>query len=158
MIEKQIYTKLSQIIPDMETRLANGIRHGKSKVNGYMDLSFDYLGSRGDGKHTIALAHNYELNGDLVPDPDMQIRIDTKAKTAEAMTFQNLYAYQEVSFDEAQTDPKNERLKKELNLFLSQWLNNAIEQGHCIDFSKAEKELDNLRRKEGENPEQEIER
>ncbi len=174
MINEQIYTKLSRIIPDMESRLANGIGYGKSKVNGYMDLNFDYLGLRRDGKHTIALSHNYKLNGDMVPDPDMQIRIDTSAKTAEAMTFQNLYLFQEVSFDEVQTDPKNEKLKKELNLFLSQWLTNAIEQGHRIDFSESERErtaenqqdveelrddeLSDLRNKKSEKPEQGIER
>ena len=158
MIEKQIYAKLRQVIPDMENRLATGIRYGKSKVNGYMDLNYDYLGSQGEGQYTIALAHNYVQNGDVVPDPDMQIQIDTNAKTAEAMTFQNLYVYQEVLARTTPPEPKNEKLRKELNLFLSQWLNNAIEQGHRIDFSEAELELTNLRRRDDKNPENEIDR
>lgn len=158
MIEKQIYAKLIRVIPDMESRLAMGVRYGKSKVNGYMDLNYDYLGSRRDGHFTIALSHNYMQNGDVVPDPDMQIRIDTNAKTAEAMTFQNLYVYQEVLAPATPPDPKNEKLRKELNLFLSQWLNNAIVQGHRIDFSEAERELANLRRRDDKNPEHEIDR
>lgn len=158
MIKEQLYNKLSQIIPDMENRLAKGTEYGKSKIDGYMDLNFDYLGKDKSGRHMIALSHYYELNGDMVPDPDMHVRIDTKAKTAEAMTFQNLYIFQRVYDEGNEPTAANEKRKKELNLFLSQWLSNSIEYGYRIDFSKADRALDNLRRRDGKNPEQGIER
>lgn len=138
-----------------------------------MDLNFDYLGKDERGLHTIALSHNYEQNGDLVPDPDMQIRINTQMKTAEAVTFQNVYVYQEVYEEIDGKMYVREKLKKELNLFLSQWLSNAIAQGHRIDLAKTtERELDNsspdsetrkdelgnIRRKDDDRPEKELER
>jgi hypothetical protein len=48
----------------------------------------------------------------LIPDPDMVIRIDTKAETVEALTFQDTYTYREVYPDRNRVDLK---AKKELN-------------------------------------------
>ncbi|HDT14930.1 MAG TPA: DUF1249 domain-containing protein [Firmicutes bacterium] len=86
----------------------------------------------------FSMAHNYEQNGDLVPDPDMEIEIDLERKTAEALTFQNALVYQNV-YD---YDDKGEkimfkpRLKKDLNSFLKMWLKNLTEQGHTIKEEK----------------------
>lgn len=171
-IENHIYSKLSRIIPNMETHLAQGTAAGKSTSEGFMDLNFDYLGKDERGWHTIALSHNYEQNGDLVPDPDMQIRINTEAKTAEAMTFQNIYLYQQVYEEIEGKLYRREKLQKQLNLFLSQWLSNALAQGHRIDLSKAGREhetdtpdsetrkdeLKDIRNKDTNEPEQGIER
>ena len=140
MINAQIYQKLAQLIPNMEERLHNNTAFGKSVSEGFMDLHFDSLGKDATGAYHIALAHYFEQNGDLVPDPDMRIRIDTVAKTAQALSFQNMYVYQEVNPDLPDTDQNNNTLKKELNLFLSDWLNNALNQGHVIDFTKADAE------------------
>ena len=57
----------------------------------------------------------------------MVIRIDTKAETVEALTFQDTYIYREVYPDRDRVDLK---AKKELNEFLLQWLTNLIDQGH----------------------------
>jgi Protein of unknown function (DUF1249) len=65
----------------------------------------------------------------LIPDPDMVIRIDTKAETVEALTFQDTYTYREVYPDRNRVDLK---AKKELNEFLLQWLTNLIDQGHRL--------------------------
>ncbi len=75
---------------------------------GLIDLSVDKL-----TENIIALSHNYVVNGDIVPDPDMQVEIDFKNKTARALSFQNAHIYQKVY---------NEKLQKELNDFLINWL------------------------------------
>ena len=42
-----------------------------------MDLNLDLLSRNGE-IITVALSHYYEQNGDLIADPDMVVRIDTK--------------------------------------------------------------------------------
>jgi uncharacterized protein YqiB (DUF1249 family) len=59
----------------------------------YQTLHVDVL-ERGSDFVTIALAHYYEQNGDLVPDPDMTVRLYSKYGMAEALTFQNAFLYQ----------------------------------------------------------------
>lgn len=62
---------------------------GKSKSGGYMDLNFDYLSKNGD-QIIIALHHRYELNGDLVPDPDMEIKVNLTEKQAEPLSYSDI--------------------------------------------------------------------
>src|SRR5690349_13233953 len=63
----------------------------KFQATGLMDLCLECI-----GKHRISLTHYYKMNGDLVPDPDMEIVVDPVAKTALAQTFQDLYGFAEV--------------------------------------------------------------
>jgi uncharacterized protein YqiB (DUF1249 family) len=75
---------------------------------------------------TIALAHNGKQNGDVMADPDMEIKIYPEMKMAEALTFRNDYMgiYQEVYPEPRKYYPK---LKRELNDFLNNWLKTMIE-------------------------------
>jgi uncharacterized protein YqiB (DUF1249 family) len=93
----------------------------KFQAPGLMDLNVDNLLN-----NTIALAHNGIQNGDVMADPDMEVRIYPEQKMAEALTFQNSYLgiYQEVYPEAGKYYPK---LKKELNEFLSDWLKTMIE-------------------------------
>jgi hypothetical protein len=54
--------------------------------SGLMPLNVDKLTS-----DTIALAHNGKQNGDVMADPDMEVRIYPDLKMAEALTFRNDY-------------------------------------------------------------------
>ena len=141
---KQQYKKLSRLIPNLEEHLVKGTESGKSIAAGFMDLHFDNLGKDKTGAHQIALAHYFEQNGDLVPDPDMQVRVNTEMKTAEALTFQNMYVYQQVYEEEQGKHYVNIKLKKDLNAFLDNWLSNAIAQGHRIDMPTKAIEHDQL--------------
>lgn len=103
----------------------------KLKSDGFMDLNLDML-SEEDGKYTIAMAHNYIQNGDVMADPDMEIRIIPSMKMAEALSFRqdggipiNQHVYKEVD-GKTMVYP---RIKKELNTFLSGWLLNIKNQG-----------------------------
>jgi uncharacterized protein YqiB (DUF1249 family) len=88
---------------------------------GLMPLNVDKLTS-----DTIALAHNGKQNGDVMADPDMEIKIYPEMKMAEALTFRNDYMgiYQEVYPEPGKYYPK---LKKELNDFLNNWLKTMTE-------------------------------
>jgi uncharacterized protein YqiB (DUF1249 family) len=93
----------------------------KFKSPGLMDLNVDKLTD-----DTIALAHNGKQNGDVMADPDLEVRINREGKMAEALTFQNDYLgiFQQVYPEPGKYYP---RLKKELNAFLNDWLKNMIE-------------------------------
>lgn len=99
----------------------------KLKSGAYMDLNLDYLEKDEQGI-IIAMAHNYEQNGDIMADPDMQVRIIPEMHSIEALTFQQdgMGIYQEVYPDPNHVNPK---AKKELNAFLETWLKNLIAQG-----------------------------
>lgn len=101
------------------------------KSGGFMDLNLDMLYEE-DGEFTIAMAHNYIQNGDIMADPDMEIKIIPGLKMAEALSFRqdggipmNQHVY-EVIDGKTMVYP---RLKKELNTFLSGWLLNIKKQG-----------------------------
>lgn len=103
----------------------------KLKSNGFMDLNLDMLFEE-DDKYTIAMAHNYIQNGDVMADPDMEIRIIPSMKMAEALSFRqdggipiNQHVYEEVD-GKTMVYPM---IKKELNTFLSGWLLNIKNQG-----------------------------
>jgi len=126
-LHQSIFAKLLDVVPDLLTIES----HGKSVVGGsIMDLSFDVL-CRSDTKIVIALSHYYKHpSGDMIADPDMEIAVYPKRQIAEALSYQDAYIYRTVySPDRMQVDV---RAKKDLNVFLDEWLSNLVAQGHSI--------------------------
>jgi uncharacterized protein YqiB (DUF1249 family) len=125
-IYERIYEKLEQLVGDM-----NEIPDAKkSQVSGFMDLNLDRVYS-GNGATVIALSHYYKHpSGDMIPDPDMEIRVMPNQRAAEALTYQDAYRYQFVYAGDGQLVSTN--LKRELNEFLDQWLSNCLAQGHRL--------------------------
>lgn len=125
-IYERIYSKLLKLIPELETfQIGDDL---KSKVDNFMDLNLDVL-MKDESSTRIALSHYYESNGDLVADPDMEIRVYFRSKMAEALTYQDTFGYQRVYLEEQRFYPD---LKKKLNIFLNGWLGNCLEQGHLL--------------------------
>jgi uncharacterized protein YqiB (DUF1249 family) len=125
-IYQRIYEKLEQLVGDMkeipEAR--------KSEVAGFMDLNLDRLHAN-DGATVLALSHYYKHpSGDMIPDPDMEIRVKPAERTAEALTYQDAYRYQFVYAGDGNC--VSGRLKQDLNEFLDQWLSNCLAQGHRL--------------------------
>lgn len=85
-----------------------------------MDLVVEKLGD-----NHFSLTHYYESQGDLVPDPDMEVKITPEQKMAEALSYQDTFSYRRV-YDGDKIDTV---AKKDLNIFLNQWLTNLIDQG-----------------------------
>ncbi|CAN5819791.1 hypothetical protein BH10BAC2_BH10BAC2_27110 [soil metagenome] len=124
---EQIFKKISSLVPDLDKiEPGEGI---KLKSKNFMDLNIDVLWKEED-KITFSMAHYYKQNGDMVPDPDMEIAVYPKQKMAEALSYQDSYGYREVYPEPEKFYPK---AKKELNSFLNQWLNNIKMQGHKIE-------------------------
>lgn len=121
-VYNSIFIKLKQIgILNGKGRMQ--LRFMKFKSDGLMDLNVDKLSAS-----IIALAHNGIQNGDVMADPDVEVKINNEKEECEALSFQNDYMgiYQEV-YDEGKCDTK---LKKELNIFLDDWLSNIIDSGY----------------------------
>ena len=126
MKSQLIYKKLIKIIPDIAARRSAG----KSQLHSdaLMDLNLDVL-SKQKNIIRIALSHYYKQNGDMVADPDMEIIVNTKLMTANAMTYQDSMIFQTAEQDGG----INQKLVNSLNEFLDQWLQNCIDQGHKIE-------------------------
>ena len=87
----------------------------------FMPLTFEHLYD-----NRYALMHFYMQNGDMMRDPDVEIVIDVENETAHAMTFtQHPRIFQEV-----EQGDENGRLGRELNNFLSGWLDNINAQDY----------------------------
>ena len=126
-IYQRVYDKLEQLVGNLrEIPEAK-----KSQVPGFMDLNLDRLSA--DGRVTvIALSHYYKHpSGDLIPDPDMEIRVSPNERMAEALTYQDSYTYRFVYGDQERL--VSTAVKQDLNQFLEQWLSNCLEQGHRLN-------------------------
>lgn len=124
-IYERIYSKLQPILDALGDK-----DYVSLSSEGYMDLHVDRCQHKSNShRQVIAIAHNYIQNGDVVPDPDMEIAIYYDRKMAEALTFQNVYIYQEVYFENDGKTFVYPKLKRQLNDFLNQWLDNLKLQG-----------------------------
>jgi uncharacterized protein YqiB (DUF1249 family) len=77
----------------------------------------------------ISLTHYYEQNGDLVPDPDMEIAIFDDREMVEALSYQDSRTYRtSYIMQDGKTliDIEGKRMN---NSFLARWLVNLREQG-----------------------------
>mgnify|MGYP001579011519 FL=1 len=105
------------------------------RVDGYMPLSIEAIGTSADGNRLISICHYGEQNGDLMRDPEMVFELFTRGElsAAEPLSFQNDYMglLQEVyRCDESgKKTHVNTRLKAELKSFARTWFRNIREQG-----------------------------
>ncbi|MFN4254407.1 MAG: DUF1249 domain-containing protein [Saprospiraceae bacterium] len=127
---EKIYEKINRLVPNLD-KIEPG-EAVKLKADGFMDLHVDVLWRDAD-KTTIAMAHYFKQNGDMVPDPDMEIAIYPKLKMAEALSYQDTFGYRQVYPEPGMVAPK---AKQELNSFLNTWLNNLKVQGHQLEVQE----------------------
>ena len=128
---ERIYQKLSKIIDLDKLRLKGALKYISK---GFMDLNLDFLFAGENGSFRIAMAHNFVQNGDLMTDPDMEIRILPSMRMAEALTFQQdfLGIYQQVYTEKNGQTSVSQTTKKQLNAFLNQWLSNIQSQNYKL--------------------------
>ena len=96
----------------------------RNEDSGFMPLTLEWI-----AEDQISVSHFYELNGDLMYDPEMTFRVDRENGTLEPLTFRQdgaLQLYQEVYPAPGRWIPK---LRNELNAFADQWFKNIEEQG-----------------------------
>ena len=121
-IQERIYDALKDLLGNLRELP----EYCKMKSFSFMDLNLDRLEQR-NTITTIGLSHYYKHpSGDMIPDPDMEIRIFHELEMAEALSFQDIFGYKRVYHENGYIDAK---AKRELNNFLLQWLKNLKAQG-----------------------------
>ncbi len=129
MIYETMYNKLVKLGIINQDGSLKFDEYIKLKSGIFMDLNIDHLSHKDDENSiVISLAHNFIQNGDVMADPDMEIKIIPSMKMVEALTFQqdSTGTYQQVYLEDGRFYPT---LKTDLNNFLNSWLKNLIEQG-----------------------------
>jgi hypothetical protein len=115
-----IYEKLDKLTGGIE-KFASSNNYLKLQSSGFMDLIIEC-----NTPNYISMSHYYKQNGDLCPDPDMEIKIIPEIKMAEAMTYEDSFGYKQVYIENGKK--YYPALKKDLNYFLNKWLSNLKEQ------------------------------
>jgi hypothetical protein len=102
----------------------------KLAATGFMDLSIEIL-EEADGGYDIAMAHYYLQNGDMCPDPDMQLFLDPVKKTLTGLSITHAMGLYKCAFLDTNGGHRNLDLRvvEELNKFLGFWLRNLRDQG-----------------------------
>ena len=123
--EQRNFRSLNEIAPEILNGEATYLRFQSGA--GMMPLSIDLL-----NETRLSIAHNYEQNGDLMTDPDMEFVFDREAGTLAARTFQQdgLAMFQRV---EGENGGINRALERQLNSFAAQWFRNIRQQGYRRD-------------------------
>lgn len=116
MKQQRLYSKFVKLFPDFLT----DYKYLKLESDlGFMTLSLDKIGS-----NSVAMAHYYEQNGDLMVDPEIVFDIDSKNKTLTAVSYQqdgmSIYKTYEPDSDE----------QDNCNSFVDTWFNNISTQAY----------------------------
>lgn len=116
MKQQRLYSKFVELFPDFLT----DYKYLKLESDlGFMTLSLDKIGS-----NSVAMAHYYEQNGDLMVDPEIVFDIDSKNKTLTAISYQqdgmSIYKTYEPDSDE----------QDNCNSFVDTWFNNISTQAY----------------------------
>ena len=109
-IERCNYERFESIARPLLTDAACYIKYG---TPGFMDLNAEIIDT-----DRFAMSHNYELNGDLMADPDVEFTVD---KTNRLLFPQS---YQQDSMQYYERVDKDPYKAHELNQFMDQWMHN----------------------------------
>ena len=109
-IERTNYNLFESIAAPVLNNDACYMRYG---TPGFMDLNVEIIDD-----NRFAMSHNYELNGDLMADPDVEFIVDKTNRLLYPQSYQqdNLQFYERVD-----SDPYKAH---ELNGFMDEWMQN----------------------------------
>lgn len=118
-IERRNYELFEDIAKPL---LTNDAYYMKFTTPGFMDLNIEII-----DENRLAIAHNFELNGDLMADPDVEFTVDKENRLLYPQTYQQdtLQIYERLDSDPIRTN--------ELNQFMNQWFNNITDQYYVVD-------------------------
>ena len=140
------YARLRDLLGQAPEKIAPGTTC-RLHTHGFMDLVVEKLSrSSTSGAILLSMAHYFDENGDLCPDPEMVVRIlpsgdeasqeyapstDVRHSRLEALLFQqtNPPVFRAV-YSKAGSYSPNAKL--ELNYFLAFWLRSLKKQGHQL--------------------------
>lgn len=107
----------------------------------FMAVGIDCLDKRPYPGHPMteielyAVAHRYELNGDLVPDPDVEFYVvrtapDSVSVTPTAIDLGGIFGYRRYVFfgNDGTPSKLNKKMQADLAMFCNDWMRNIKEQ------------------------------
>lgn len=126
MARPDLYTMFNRIIPVEVLKVHDYLR---LKSPGFMDLIVEVLQRRGDILW-VSMAHYFEVNGDLVPDPDCELEIDLGRKTLRPLAIQTSFGpYTKAVTEDAQGNKVVHHVRlRDLSDYLKMWLSNLEAQ------------------------------
>lgn len=118
-IERRNYELFEDIAKPL---LTNDAYYMKFTSPGFMDLNIEII-----DENRLAIAHNFELNGDLMADPDVEFTVDKENRLLYPQTYQQdtLQIYERLDGNPIRIN--------ELNQFMNQWFNNITDQYYIVD-------------------------
>lgn len=138
-IYQKNYDRLTSVAPGLDLKLRNydgGDIYGKAVKTGYLDFHLELLRHEGHKFYIRISQYDKTESGKTVPAPDMEIVVDIKKSTVEALKYKDAHkdieVYQKVQ-DRKLTD-KGE--KRSQNRFLGDWLRKLRNHGQKIKWSK----------------------
>jgi len=121
------YDRLMTLIPRINE--LNGLV--TASVDGLMDLHLEVI-DRSRYTTTVSLTHYLDEQGRLIANPYMRIRLYHDAKVAEVLAYQNQSRFKhEYPYPNPKMHQRHE--KRQLNLFLAEWLTYCIARGCRFD-------------------------
>lgn len=126
-IERRNYEQFEAIAAPLLSGDACYIKYGTPY---FMDLNVEIIDD-----NRYAMSHNYELNGDLMADPDVEFTVDKDNRLLYPESYQqdNLQFYQRVDKDPVATH--------QLNEFMDEWLNNIQENQYKVKAVYTEEQV-----------------
>ena len=126
-IERRNYEQFEAIAAPLLSGDAYYIKYGTPH---FMDLNVEVIDN-----NRYAMSHNYEHNGDLMADPDVEFSVDKENRLLYPESYQqdNLQFYERVD--------KDPFVAHELNGFMDEWLNNIKENQYKIKAVYAEEQV-----------------
>lgn len=126
-IERRNYEQFEAIAVPLLSGDAYYIKYGTPH---FMDLNVEIIND-----NRYAMSHNYELNGDLMADPDVEFTVDKDNRLLYPESYQqdNLQFYQRVDKDPV--------VAHQLNEFMDEWLNNIQENQYKVKAVYTEEQV-----------------
>lgn len=126
-IERRNYEQFEAIAAPLLSGDACYIKYGTPH---FMDLNVEIIDD-----NRYAMSHNYELNGDLMADPDVEFTVDKDNRLLYPESYQqdNLQFYQRVDKDPVAAH--------QLNEFMDEWLNNIQENQYKVKAIYTEEQV-----------------
>lgn len=126
-IERRNYEQFEAIAAPLLSGDACYIKYGTPH---FMDLNIEIIDD-----NRYAMSHNYELNGDLMADPDVEFTVDKDNRLLYPESYQqdNLQFYQRVDKDPVAAH--------QLNEFMDEWLNNIQKNQYKVKAIYTEEQV-----------------
>ncbi|MGN0594642.1 MAG: YodL domain-containing protein, partial [Hominimerdicola sp.] len=128
-IEHRNFAKLEKLFPEIMSKEHIYERHESKELE---PLSLEWL----DGDY-LSVMHTYTLNGDLMRDPDIVLKVDFENETVSAISYENSGFGQYREYEDGSPG------QRDTNRFMSDWLKNIEQQEYALSRAMVDYPFEN---------------